>query len=112
MTRLCSWNTAFDVAVLREEYRSRGLGFPHNQAPVDALSVVWAVASVWGLNLGGMSLQKSCERFGIDRTNIHRALGDAESVVQVFREIRNLALEELEDGASEQLLSTQSEGES
>ena len=107
LTRLCSWNTAFDVAVLREEYRSRGLGFPHNQAPVDALSVVWTVASIWGLKLDGMSLRSACERFAVNRNNVHRALGDAESVVGVFKELRNLTLKEQEDGASDQLLPTQ-----
>jgi DNA polymerase III alpha subunit (gram-positive type) len=110
-SRLCSWNTSFDIAVLREEYRSRGLGFPHNQASVDALSVVWTIASLWGLKLGGMGLNKACERFGVIRGDIHRALSDAESVVQIFKEIRNLALEDLEDGTSRQFLPTQPEGQ-
>ena len=110
-SRLCSWNTSFDIAVLREEYRSRGLGFPHNQASVDALSVVWTVASIWGLKLGGMSLRKSCERFGVIRGDTHRALSDAEDVVKIFKEIRKLTLEDLEDGTSQQFLQSEQNGQ-
>ena len=111
LSRLCSWNTSFDIAVLREEYRCRGLGFPHNQAPVDALTAVWMFAALWGVKLGGSSLQKACERFEVKRSNIHRALWDAEAVASIFKEIRNLTLEDLEDGTSRKLLQPDSGAE-
>lgn len=109
-SRLCSWGTAFDVAILREEYKRRNLGYPHLQAPVDASSVVWSLGALWGMRFSGMGLQSACDRFGVNRHNTHRALGDAMDVLCVFREIRNLTLKGLEDGASEKLLPDEQEG--
>ena len=57
-----------------------------------------------------MGLQSACDRFGVNRHNTHRALGDAMDVLCVFREIRNLTLKGLEDGASEKLLPDEQEG--
>ena len=111
-SRLCSWGTAFDVAILREEYKRRNLGYPHLHAPIDASSVVWTVGALWGIRFSGMSLQGACDRFGVDRHDTHRALGDAKDVLCVFKEIRNLTLKGLEDGTSEKLLPNESGGQS
>jgi len=86
--RLVAWGAYADIPILRQEYRRCRLGYPHNAAALDAMSIVYGFAAQWGMDLGrrgGPSLDAACERLGVERTTRHRALPDAEAAANVLR---------------------------
>jgi len=86
-TRLIAWHAAFDTPVLRAAYLRDRLGFPHNQSPVCAMSMVYYFCAEWGINTGGWGLKKVCDRFGVVIKDQHRALGDAVATAELLRAV-------------------------
>ena len=82
--RLISWYTPADWGVLKESYRNINIGFPHNLAMLDAMTLSYVRATEQGMKVS-CSLNSFCERLGIKRKEKHRALDDALAVVQVLR---------------------------
>jgi DNA polymerase III alpha subunit (gram-positive type) len=84
---LITWGIDSDIAVLKNAYIKRNLGYPHSQITIDAKSVVWAFVAVMGLNIKRWSLDSVCRYFGIERKSKHRAMSDANAVLSIFKEL-------------------------
>ena len=89
-SRLCSWGCPQDVKVLDFAYRSIGLGWPHMPLVLDAASIVYSQAAVWGFKCRNWSLASACKRFDVEQKSRHRALPDAEAILAIFERLSEL----------------------
>jgi len=74
-------NAAFDYRFIRAEFES--LGYNYERETLDTIKL--ARKSIPGLR--SYSLGKLCNEIGIEINNRHRALGDAQATVELFKRV-------------------------
>ncbi len=78
-TVLVAHNTAFDYRMLRQEFQS--LGFPYKLKTLDTINLSKHLLP----NQTSYGLKKLTKSLGIPHTSIHRAYGDAQATLELFK---------------------------
>lgn len=87
-TRMASWGTHFDVAVLRRTYEREELDYPFMGTSLCLKSICWATTFATAKPSTTGSLDSLLKRCGMEVTGTrHRALDDAKMALAVFTRV-------------------------
>ncbi len=83
---LVGHNVAFDYAFLQNAFAKTGEENLMHYHKLDTISMAFAKLCMEG-EIGGYSLHKLTEKFGIVNTNAHTALADARATFELFKKL-------------------------